>query len=257
MDWALIAGGSKGIGLGIAEALALRKWNLLLVARNENDLAAAKSRIENSYSVKVETLPCDLSREDSAEIVYDWFLKKNAEIKLLCNAAGLGGSKDFPDLSADAARSMVRLNFESAIALCYRFLPVLKKNAPSYILNVASMAGFAPFPTKSIYSATKASLISFSYSLRNILRADQISVSCLCPGPVFTKSAIEEETDRQLGAFGRHMAVEPINVGEAAIRQMLSGKLIIVPGILARISSFLLRILPGRFTARILSKRLT
>jgi uncharacterized protein len=252
MDWALIAGGSKGIGLGIAEALAVRKWNLLLVARNEKDLAGTKSRIENSYAVQVEILPCDLSLQDSAEIIHDWCLKKNVEIKLLCNAAGMGGSKDFPDLPLDEAKTMIRLNFESAVALSYRFIPMLKNNAPSYILNVASMAGFAPFPIKSIYSATKAALISFSYSLKNILRAEQISVSCLCPGPVFTKPAIEQETVRQLGVFGRHMAVDPAKVGEVAVRQMLGGKLIIIPGILAGISSFLLRILHRRLTARIL-----
>jgi len=252
MDWALIAGGSKGIGLGIAEALAVRKWNLLLVARNEKDLVGAKSRIENTYAVQVEILPCDLSLQNSAEIIHDWSIKKNVEIKLLCNAAGLGGSKDFPDLSPDETGTMIRLNFVSAVALCYRFIPILKKNAPSYILNVASMAGFAPFPIKSIYSATKAALISFSFSLKNILRAEHISVSCLCPGPVFTKPSIEEETIRQMGAFGRQMAVDPAKVGEQTVRQMLGGKLIIIPGKLAGISSFLLRILPRRLMARIL-----
>jgi uncharacterized protein len=252
MDWALIAGGSKGIGLGIAEALAARKWNLLLVARNEKDLAGAESRIENTYAVQVEILPCDLSLQDSAEFIHDWCIKKNVEIKLLCNAAGLGGSKDFPDLSPEETGTMIRLNFESAIALSYRFIPILKKNAPSYILNVASMAGFAPFPIKSIYSATKAALISFSYSLKNILRVDQISVSCLCPGPVFTKAAIEQETVRQLGAFGRLMAVDPAKVGELVVRLTLAGQLIIIPGKLAGISSFLLRILPRRLMARIL-----
>jgi Short-chain dehydrogenases of various substrate specificities len=252
MDWALIAGGSKGIGLSIAEALAVRKWNLFLVARNEKDLASTKSRIENTYGVQVEILPCDLSFQNSSEIIHDWCIKKNVAIKLLCNAAGLGGSKDFPDLQPDEAETMIRLNFESAVALIYRFIPMLKKNTPSYILNVASMAGFAPFPIKSIYSATKAALISFSYSLKNILRTERISVSCLCPGPVFTKPAIEQETVRQLGVFGRQMAVDPAKVGEEAVRQMLNGKLIIIPGKLAGISTFLLRILPRRLMARIL-----
>jgi uncharacterized protein len=152
----------------------------------------------------------------------------------------------------DGIRTMIRLNFESAVALSYRFIPMLKKNPTSYILNVASMAGFAPFPIKNIYSASKSALISFSYSLKNILRKDQISVSCLCPGPVFTKPAIEQETIRQMGAYGRHMAVDPAKVGELAVRQMLNGKLIIIPGVLAGISSFLLRILPQRLVARIL-----
>jgi uncharacterized protein len=252
MDWALIAGGSKGIGLGIAEALAAGKWNLLLVARNGKDLENAKIRIENIYSVQVEILPCDLSFQDSVETIYDWCVNKNVEIRLLCNAAGMGGSKDFPDLSLDEIRTMIRLNFESAVSLSSRFIPMLKKNPPSYILNVASMAGFAPFPTKNIYSASKSALISFSYSLKNILRKDQISVSCLCPGPVFTKPAIEKETIGQMGAYGRYMAVDPAKVGELAVRQLFNGKLIIIPGMLAGISSFLLRILPQRLVAHIL-----
>ncbi len=252
MSWALIAGGSKGIGLGIAEALAKRSYNLFLVARNADDLAGAKDRLENEFRVQVEILSCDLSQPDSPETIYAWCIKKTPELKILCNAAGMGGSSDFPELSLNDTRTMIRLNLESAVSLSHRFIPLLKMAAPSYILNVGSMAGFAPIPIKNIYSATKSALLFFSYSLRNLLKKDNISVSCLCPGPVYSKPSIEKETIKKLGMIGRQMAVMPGMVGEYAVRCMLRRKLIIVPGKLARFISFLLRMLPRRFLARIL-----
>src|SRR5450432_2046286 len=146
---------------------------------------------------------------------------------------------------------MIHLNFESAMALSFTFIPLLKKTAPSFILNVGSMAGFAPIPIKNVYSSTKAALHSFSYSLRYLLKADNISVSCLCPGPVFTKPSIEKETISQLGWIGKWMAVSPSTVGEYAIRGMFNHKLMIVPGRLATVFSFLLRILPNGLVAAI------
>ena len=251
MSWALIAGGSKGIGLGIAEALAKRKYNVLLVARNAGDLSYAKTDLENRFHIQVEILSCNLSLSESAAILSDFCSAKNLEINILCNAAGLGGSKDFPDLPLNDLRTMIRLNLESAVALSQTFIPLLRKNAPSYILNIGSMAGFAPIPTKNVYSSTKSAILAFSYSLRFLLKKDKISVSCLCPGPVFTKPAIKEETIKQLGWIGKQMAVEPSVVAELAVRGMLKHKMIIVPGKLAALISFFLRILSNRFLAYI------
>jgi short-subunit dehydrogenase len=146
---------------------------------------------------------------------------------------------------------MVRLNIESAIELTLALLPLLQENAPSYILNIGSMAGFAPVPIKNIYSASKAALLFFSYSLRYQLAGGRISVSCLCPGPVFTKPSIEAETLNQLGWLGRQMAVDPAQVGELAVRKMLKRKMLIVPGMLATLISLLLRFLPAGLSARI------
>ena len=143
-SYALIAGGSKGIGLGIAEALAKRNYDLFLIARNADDLAGAKNKLENEFRVQVEILSCDLSHSDSPETIYAWCIKKNPQLKILCNAAGMGGSGDFPELSLQDSRTMIRLNLESAVSLSHLFIPLLKINAPSYILNVGSMAGFAP-----------------------------------------------------------------------------------------------------------------
>jgi len=252
--YALVAGGSKGIGYAIAEALAKRKYNLILIARHADSLIAAKNKLESAYQVHVEILVHDLALEESAVEIAQWCIERDIPLKLLFNVAGFGGTQDYLSLPLDTLRYMVRLNVESAITLTYALLPLLEKNAPSYILNVASMAGFAPIPVKNIYSATKSAVIFFSYSLRYQLRDRGISVSCLSPGPVFTKPEIVKDTKDKLGWFGMKMAVPPKRVGEIAVRKTLKKRMMIVPGTLATITAFIIRILPRRVIVSIYDK---
>ncbi|GAC1427997.1 MAG: SDR family NAD(P)-dependent oxidoreductase [Chitinophagaceae bacterium] len=252
--YALVAGGSKGIGYAIAEALAKRKYNLILIARHSDSLLAAKNKLESQYQVHVETLKLDLEKEEAADSIARWCTLKDIHLKMLCNVAGFGGARDYLSLPLDTLRYMVRLNVESCMALSLTLLPLLEKNAPSYILNVASMAGFAPIPVKNIYSATKSAVIFFSYSLRYQLKKKNISVSCLSPGPVFTKPEIEKDTKKKLGWFGVQMAVPPNKVGEIAVRKTLKRRMLIVPGTLPKITSFIIRILPRRWIVAIYSK---
>jgi short-subunit dehydrogenase len=252
--YALVAGGSKGIGYGIAEALAKRGYNLILIARHLDTLTKAKMELEDRYAVHVEILTFDLSFQESAAEIADWCVKKNIPLKVLCNVAGFGGSRDYLSLSLDSLRYMVRLNVESCMALSLTLLPLLEKNAPSYILNVASMAGFAPIPVKNLYSATKSAVVFFSYSLSYQLRGKKISVSCLCPGPVFTKPEIIKDTREKLGWFGMKMALSPARVGEVAIKKTFEGKMIIIPGTLAKASAFIIRMLPRQWVVNLYGK---
>jgi uncharacterized protein len=249
MSWALVAGGSKGIGLSIAKALARRKYNLLLVARNHDDLLHAKNLLEKNFQIEVETYDCDLSLTESSIKIREWCIDKEFKINILCNVAGSGGSGDFPELPVKDVSTLLRTNLESTITLSSIIIPQLKANAPSYIMNVGSLAGFAPILIKSVYASAKSAIHSFSYSLRYILKQDNISVSCLCPGPVFTKPSIANETVNQMGWLGKHMAMEPGLVGELAVRGMLRRKMIIVPGKLATLISYVLRLLPDQFIA--------
>lgn len=254
LPYALIAGGSKGIGYALAEALAKRHYNLILIARHLDSLLAAKTKLETAYGIHVEVLAYDLAFEESATQIAKWCIERDIPLKMLCNVAGFGGARDYLSLPLDTLQYMVRLNVESAMALSLTLLPLLEKNAPSYILNVASMAGFAPIPVKNMYSATKSAVIFFSYSLRYQLRSKKISVSCLAPGPVFTKPEIVQDTKAKLGWFGMKMEVPPKRVGEVAIRKTLRGKMIIVPGTLATITSWVIRLLPRRTIVSIYNK---
>jgi len=247
LPYAMVAGGSKGIGYAIALALAKRNYNLILIARGYDSLVAAKNKLEALYPIHVEILSYDLAKEESAPAIAKWCIARNIRLKVLCNVAGLGGAKDYLTLPLDSLRYMVNLNVESCMAMSLLLLPLLEKNTPSYILNVASMAGFAPIPAKNMYSATKAAVIFFSYGLRKQLKKKKISVSCLTPGPVFTKPQIKKVTKEKLGWFGMQMAVPPKKVGEKAVKKTLKKKMIIIPGTLAKISSTVIRTLPKRW----------
>ena len=244
--YALITGGSKGIGFAIAEALAKRRYNLILVARDPETLLAAKNNLESVHNVQVNILVNDLSREESADEISQWCINRNIPLKLLCNNAGIGGTEDYLSASLDTMHYMVRLNVESGMALTLRLIPLLEKNTPSYILNVASIAGFAPIPIKNLYAATQSAVIFFSYSLRYQLKDKNISVSCFAPGPVYTKPGIVKETQKQLGWWADKIAVPPKRVGEIAVRKTLRKKMMIVPGTLANLISMFLRFIPKR-----------
>lgn len=253
--YALVAGGSKGIGYAIAEALAKRGYNLILIARHADSLLSAKAKLESNYKIGVNILASDLSKEQSIHEVSQWCIERNIPLKMLCNVAGFGGARDYLSLPVDSLRYMVRLNVEFPMALTLELLPLLEKNSPAYILNVASMAGFAPIPVKNMYAATKSAVIFFSYALRYQLKDKNISVSCLAPGPVFTKPEIVKDTKEKLGWFGMQMAVPPKKVGEIAVRKTLQGKLIIVPGTLAKFSAAVVRLLPRKLMTALYYKR--
>ncbi len=254
LPYALVAGGSKGIGYAISEALAKRNYNLVIIARHVDTLQVAKRSLEAKYPIHVEYLSYDLSEETSAREIGAWCKARSLRLRVLCNVAGLGGDEDYLELSEDSVRYMVNLNVESCMTLTMALLPLLEANAPAYILNVGSMAGFAPIPSKNVYSATKSAVIFFSYALRYQLKKKKISVSCLTPGPVFTKPQIRRETKRTLGLIGMKMAVPPAKVGEKAVKKTLRGKMLIIPGTLAKGASTIIRILPRRWVAKIYAK---
>src|SRR6266498_90792 len=244
MKYALVSGGSKGIGFAIAEALAKRKYNLVLIARGIEELQTAKNKLETEYKIHVEILPYDLSKSESANEIGKWCNERNLQLKMLCNVTGIGEAEDYLVIPLVDTLYMLKLNTEPAVSLTFYLLPVLQKNSPSYILNVSSMAGLAPIPVKNIYSATKSAIIFFSYALRYQLKKQNISVSCLCSGPVFTKPEIEKDTAQKLGWFANKIAIPAKQVGEIAVSKTLKGKMIIVPGIIASVISGFLRLMP-------------
>jgi uncharacterized protein len=127
MQYALVSGGSKGIGYGVATALAKRGFNLILVARNTEALETAKKKLESEYPINVEILSFDLALEDAAAAIGKWCNEKEIPLKMLCNVTGIGGDKDYLSIPLADSGYMFRLNTEPAINLSYHLLSLLKK----------------------------------------------------------------------------------------------------------------------------------
>ncbi len=153
--WALIAGGSEGVGASFARRLAAEGVNLVLVARKLAPLAALTAEIRGSFSVSVRTLAQDLTAPDMLDRVQA--VVGDAEIGLLIyNAGSVSGFGEFLDGSLDDAMRMVRLGVAAPTMLAHHFGGPMRARGRGGIILIGSMAGYAGAPDEVVYSAGKA-----------------------------------------------------------------------------------------------------
>ena len=116
MSYALITGGSKGIGKAIALQLASRKYNILLVARNEKDLQTTAAEIRSLHQVDVKYLSVDLSNTTAAETILQWCMTGNFTVQILVNNAGYGIAGRFENAALSDHLNMLQVNVYSQVA---------------------------------------------------------------------------------------------------------------------------------------------
>jgi short-subunit dehydrogenase len=249
MAYALITGGSKGIGKAIAENIAQRKIDILLVARSENLLKENAAELEKKFGIKTDYFVADLSANDSAKKIADWCKSKNYEVAALINNAGYGLGGAFEKLPLDEQLNMMQLNMQSLVQLTYLMIPVLKNSShKSYILNVASTAAHQAVPYLGVYAATKAFVLSFSRALHHELKGENVSVSCLCPGPTdtyFMDRAGMKDMKKAMKQAER-FNMTPQAVAKIGVDGLLKGKLEIIPGGSNKAGAFFSRMLPKK-----------
>jgi len=250
MPYALVTGASKGIGLAIAEELARRKYNVLLVARSASLLQQLAQRLTATYGVQADFLPVDLAATDAARQIFDWCRERSYSVQLLVNNAGYGLSGPFDNYTAAEHTDMMTVNMTALVQLCRLFLPQLKEQPRAYILNIGSSAAYQAVPLLSVYAASKAFVVSFSRGLRQELRRTSVSVTCISPGATDT----EFVNRAQIGEKGRKAAQQvnmtPADVARMAIDATLSGKGEVITGFINKLGAFAAWLLPKGFVER-------
>ncbi|MDB5119131.1 MAG: short-chain dehydrogenase/reductase [Sphingobacteriales bacterium] len=245
-NYALVTGASKGIGRAIAENLAKRNYDLLLVARSENELVKLKDSLESKYQISVETFAIDLSEQGAALSVYEWIVISDYNVSILVNNAGYGLWGKFEVLPLAQQMNMLQLNVNTVVELTYYILPFLKKQNKSFILNVSSTAAYQAVPTLALYSASKSFVLSFTRALRFELKRTCVSATCLCPGPVDTGFAARAGLN-SLSKLAQKFNMKPDEVAEIALNGMFHEKSEVIPGITNIISAYANRFLSKSF----------
>lgn len=217
-NFALVTGASAGIGKAIAFELAKRKINLLLVALPSTGLAEVAEEVFKQHDVEVRIFECDLTEPDAPKRVLHWAAVPGVAIRVLVNNAGVGSQHAFEETPESLMHTMLKLNNHALVMMTHYILPELKRNAPSYMLNLGSLASFMAIPGKSVYSATKSFIYSFSRSLRLELAPDGVSVSCLCPGATSTSSSAIENYHKV-----RYKAKSFLQSADAVAREGVEG----------------------------------
>lgn len=191
MNYTLITGASAGIGEVFAKQLAQQGQNLILTARRKEKLEQLATKLQNQYSIKVQTISADLADKDGSKILADTVLENGWQVNGLINNAGFGDRGQFSELSLERQLQMIQVNVTSLVELTHRLLPLIRKQQQAFIINVASTAAFQAGPNMAIYYATKAFVLSFTEALHEELKGAGISVSTLCPGATHTEFAQE------------------------------------------------------------------
>jgi short-subunit dehydrogenase len=183
---ALVTGASSGIGAVYAERLARRGYDLILVARNRDRLAALAERITNETRRSVEILDADLNDRDALAVV-EAKLKDDASITLLVNNAGIGTHTPLLDSNVDAMTRMIDLNVTALTRLAYAAAPGFVARGKGAIINIASIVSIAPEILNGVYGGTKAFVLAFSQSLHSELSGKGVRVQAVLPGATATE----------------------------------------------------------------------
>ena len=245
-NFALITGASEGFGKALALECASHDMNLLLVALPGSGLYSLACFIERNYDVAVLYFEHDLSKKEECLQLFDEVNKRELQINVLINNAGMGGTHFFEERDMEYYYKQIELNVVAPTLLTHFFLQTLEKNSPSHILNVGSLASFFYLPKKGVYGGTKSYLVSFSKSLRRELKSKNVFVSTVCPGGMNTTPALILQNKKMTG-MGRWSVMNPEEVAKIAIDGMLTKKEVIIPGFWNRLFMLMDMLLPKWF----------
>lgn len=188
---AVVTGGSKGIGLGIAEALVKEGASVMICGRDEHDLRKAIDALAKHGAA--DGVTCDVANEDQVKEVLDACVEQFGGLDILINNAGVGFfGTTVEDMSSDQFRVTLETNLFGVFYACHHAIPLLRKRGGGYIFNISSLAGQNPHARMAAYNASKFALNGFSEALMQEVRHDGIKVSYICPGSVNTSFGGDE-----------------------------------------------------------------
>lgn len=242
MSYAVVTGGSIGLGRSFSNLLADRGYNLVLVSRNLEHLALAQKEIQQKYKVKVQIYVGDLSDRTFISKFIEY--SKAYDIEILINNAGFGHNDAFSLSPLDKELSMVDLNIKALQELMKYFYLLFKSQNKGRIINVSSLAGFVPGPYASTYYATKAYVNSITRSVAYEAKKEHsnVIVQALCPGPLKTYF------HQTAGTNPNHYKKNPDNAARLALD---SKRVIIVPGFKEKTAHVLLKLVPTALSLRV------
>jgi short-subunit dehydrogenase len=243
----LITGASGGIGEAFAHVVAEDNCDLILVARNENELNRVRGLIAAKFVKRqIGVVGTDLSQPEAGAKLVEELKERQLLPDVLINNAGCGIYGRTAELPYDQQIGVVDLNVRALTDLTLRLLPAIVARKSGGVINVASTAAFMPGPYMSLYYASKAYVLSFSEALAAELEGTGVTVTALCPGPVAT--GFQERAQMQDLKFLRFLSsLSPYEVALAGWEGFKQHRRVVLPGMLNRASAYAGRYVPRWF----------
>lgn len=183
---AVVTGSSKGIGYAVAEALADAGANVVVCARNAEEVAEAARKLEQRGAGRVIGTVCDLRSYEDVRALIGRAVEELGGVDILVNNAGVGHFAPIADLSVEQWTQTIETNLSGVFYACHEAIPHMKRAGGGWIINIASLAGKNPLPGGTAYNASKFGLVGFSEAMMLDVRDDGIRVNYIMPGSVAT-----------------------------------------------------------------------
>lgn len=243
MKIAVITGASSGLGRELALSASKMYTDLdeiWLIARRKERLEELAAEIGGN---KCRAVAMDICAENAIEELERMLEKSEADIRLLANNAGMGKLGNIADMSVDSQVGMVDLNVRALTAVTTMSLKHMSRGAQ--ILNVCSIASFAPNTRLTVYSSTKAYVLSFTKGLSEELKPLGINCCCVCPGPMRTEFlAIANITEGASKTFDTLPYCEAAKVAEKALIASKKGRCVYTPKAFYKFYRVVAKLLP-------------
>lgn len=251
--YAVVTGASSGIGWHISSELAQRGFSIVAVSNQLPQLRELKTTLEKSYSIKVLTFETDLSREESAEGVFNFCRGNNLEVEVLVNDAGMFFFGEVTKIDYTSIRTILALHMVTPVLLCRLFGEQMAKKGMGYILNLSSITAVMPYPGISLYAPTKAFIRHFSKAFRSEMKLDNVSVTCLIPGAaetsLYNHGNINTALLKKLGIMKK-----PEEVAKSGVKALFKGRAVCIPGFINKITVLIIPVIP-RFIIEFLTRK--
>ena len=243
---AVITGASAGLGATFARKLAARGYDLLLVARREDRLRALARELHDQHGTSAEFLAADLTDPAALESLAER-IRAMPDLGILVNNAGFGTNHYFFETEATGQVQMHLLHVVATTRLTHAALANLQPRAlpGTGVINVSSVAAFAPAPQNVSYCATKTWMNRFTEGLAIELGSwkSPVTVQALCPGYTLTEFHDVVHADRS--AVPKSFWCTADFVVAESLRGFDRRKLFVIPGWRYKLLVVILRILPG------------
>ena len=226
MSIAILTGASAGLGQSFFKSLTARYPDLdaiWLIARRKERL----EEMAKDSPVPVVVLPLDLVDPASYDLLGEKLKADGAKVKILINNAGLGELDNVIDSTWPVQSRMVDLNCRALTAVTTVVLPYMEKGG--FVLNVCSIASFCPNTRMTVYSSTKAYVMSFTKGLREELKPLGINALAVCPGPMKTEFLDVANITERSPMFKTLPYSEPDKVADMAVVKAAKGRCVYTP----------------------------
>ena len=182
---AVVTGSSKGIGYAIAEALAREGANVVLSARDADEVAQAARTLDGVGGGRAVGVQCDVrSHDDVRRLIAA--AQELGGLDVLVNNAGVGRFGTVDGMEPEQWHQVIDTNLTGVYYCCHEAIPLLRSRGGGWIINIGSLAGKNPFAGGAAYNASKFGLLGFSEAMMLDVRDEGIRVCCIMPGSVDT-----------------------------------------------------------------------